>query len=132
MHMDKRASWIYLIVAMLVLVITMNMFAIYPVSAQTNGTSNNMTSSEMASTRLHLKLADQAIMNGDTKEAFTQLNLAQLQLSMTELKSAGTLNGTQAMVFMKSGGGAVAPNTKVTSDHCIVDNEGKLECRYPR
>jgi hypothetical protein len=129
MHMDKIVSGIYLIVAMLVLIVTMS---IYPVSAQTNGTSNNMTSSEMASARLHLKLADQAIMKGDTKEAFTQLNLAQLQLSMTELKSAGTLNGTQAMVFMKVGGGAVAPNAKVTSDHCIMDNEGKLECRYPR
>jgi hypothetical protein len=130
--MDKIASGIYLIVAMLVLIITMNMFAIYPVSAQTNGTSNNMTSSEMASTRLHLKLADQAIMKGDTNAAFTQLNLAQLQLSMTELKSAGTLNGTQAMVFMKVGGEAAAPNAKVTSDLCIIDNEGKLECRYPR
>ena len=131
MHMDKIASGIYLIVAMLVLIIAMNMFAIYPLSAQTNGTSNNMTSSEMASTRLHLKLADQAIMKGDTNAAFTQLNLAQLQLSMTELKSAGTLNGTQAMVFMKVGGPA-APNVKVTPDSCIIDNEGKLECRYPR
>ena len=50
---------------------------------------------------------------------------------MTELKSAGTLNGTQAMVFMKVGGTA-APNAKVTSDYCIIDNEGKSECRYPR
>ena len=131
MHVDKMSSGIYLIFATLVLIITMNMFAIYPVSAQTNGTSNNMTSAEMASARLHLKLADQAIMKGDTNTAFTQLNLAQLQLSMTELKSAGTLNGTQAMVFMKAGGTA-APNAKVTSDYCIVDNEGKSECRYPR
>src|ERR687886_2875659 len=118
MRMEKISSGIHLIVAMLALVITMNVFGIYPVSAQTNGTSNNMTSSEMASARLHLKLADQAIMKGDTNAAFTQLNLAQLQLSMTELKSAGTLNGTQAMVFMKVGGEAAAPNAKVTSDHC--------------
>ena len=75
MYVDKMSSGIYLIFATLVLIITMNMFAIYPVSAQTNGTSNNMTSAEMASARLHLKLADQAIMKGDTNTAFTQLNL---------------------------------------------------------
>jgi hypothetical protein len=86
----------------------------------------------IASAILHLKLADQAIMNGNTKAAFNQLNLAQLQLSISDMKTAGTLNETQAMDFMNGGGGAVASSMKVASDFCIIDNDGKLQCRFPR
>jgi hypothetical protein len=50
------------------------------------------------------------------------------------MKAAGTLNETQAMDFMKGGtrGGAAAANMKVVSDFCIIDNDGKLQCRFPR
>jgi hypothetical protein len=72
------------------------------------------------------------VNNGNTKEASNQLNLAQLQLSMSDMKAAGTLNETQALDFMKGGtrGGAAAANMKVVSDFCIID--GKLQCRFPR
>src|SRR6266496_303424 len=120
--MSKITLGIYFIVAALALMTTMDRLTIYPVSAQTNGNnSNNMTSAMMASASLHLKLADQAIMNGNTKAAFNQLNLAQLQLSMSDMKTAGMLNETQAMGFMKGGGGgAGTSNMKVASDLCII------------
>jgi hypothetical protein len=134
--MNAITLGIYLTIPFLIVMATMHGFTIYPVSAQTTKTSSNMTSAMMASASLHLKLADQAIKNGNTKEAFNQLNLAQLQLSMSEMRAAGTLNETQAMDFMKGGtrggGGAAAANMKVVSDFCIIDNDGKLQCRFPR
>jgi hypothetical protein len=54
---------------------------------------------------------------------------------MSDMKTAGTLNETQAMDFMKGGtrgGGAAAANMKVVSDFCIIDSDGKLQCRFPR
>jgi hypothetical protein len=80
-------------------------------------------------------IADQAIMNGNTKAVFNHLNLVQLQLSMSDMKTAGTLNETQAMDFMKGGGGvgtAATSNMKVASDFYIIYNDGKLQCRFPR
>lgn len=76
--------------------------------------------------------ANQAIMKGDTKTASTQLKLAELLLSMIELKSTGALNGTQASSAFMKVGAAEDPNAKAKSDNCIIDNEGKAECRYPR
>jgi hypothetical protein len=47
--------------------------------------------------KLHLMIADQALKKGNNTEAFNQMNLAYLQLSMLGMKDMGTLNQTQAM-----------------------------------
>jgi len=53
---------------------------------------------------------------------------------MSNMKAAGTLNETQAMQFLKGSGagGASASNMKAAPEFCIFDNEGKLQCHFPR
>jgi Tfp pilus assembly protein PilX len=77
--MNTISLGLYLTILLVIVMTTMHGFTIYPVSAQTTKNSSNMTSAMMASASLHLKLANQAINNGNTKEASNQLNLAQLQ-----------------------------------------------------
>ena len=55
----------------------------------------NFAMEELA--KLHLMIADQALKKGNNTEAFNQMNLAYLQLSMLGMKDMGTLNQTQAM-----------------------------------
>lgn len=48
---------------------------------------------------------------------------------MSDMKTAGTLNETQAMDIMKGGGGAGTAATskmKVASEICIIGNDGKV------
>ena len=58
--------------------------SVYTVSAQINNSNNtnnnsmNFAMGELA--KLHLMVADQALKNGNTTEAFNQMNLAYLQL----------------------------------------------------
>jgi hypothetical protein len=121
-----------------------NRFAIYSVSMQTNDSnvtnSNNVTKntmelamSELA--KIHLMAANEALMKGNTTAAFAQMNLAYLQLSMLEMKDMGTLNETQAMKFLQSGGkgsssSSSSPDSKMMiPDNCIIIQGGVLECR---
>lgn len=108
-----------------------NGFVIYPVSAQMNNSSINIKSMNFAMAELakiHLRAADQALMNGNTTAAFSQMNLANLQLAMLGMKDMGTLNETQAMKFMQGGGGK-ALDAKMVPDNCIIIQGGILECR---
>jgi hypothetical protein len=122
-----------ILAAVLVFIITStvtNGFVIYPVSAQVNSSNTNKTSMDFAMAELakiHLMAADRALMKGNTTEAFNQMNLAYLQLSMLGMKDMGTLNETQAMKFMKDGG--VASDSKMVPDNCIIIQGGVLECR---
>ena len=102
--------------------------AIYPVSAQTNNSNTNnmmLAMSELA--KLHLMVADQALMQGNTTAAFNQMNLAYLQLAMLGMKDMATLNETQAMKFIQ-GAGKVS-NNKMVPDNCIIIQGGVLACR---
>jgi hypothetical protein len=112
--------------------------SVYSVSAQvnnsnnTNSTSMNFAMDELA--KLHLMIADRALTKGNTTEAFNQMNLAYLQLSMLGMKDMGTLNETQAMKFMQGRSSyeihALEPsNTKMVPDNCIIIRGGVLECR---
>jgi hypothetical protein len=108
-----------------------NGVVVYRVSAQTNNsnTTNNknmeFVMSELA--KIHLMTADQALMKGNTTEAFSQMNLAYLQLSMLGMKNMGMLNETQAMKFMQ--GAEKGSNIKMVPDNCIIIHGGVLECR---
>jgi hypothetical protein len=112
--------------------------SVYSVSAQvnnsnnTNSTSMNFAMDELA--KLHLMMADRALTKGNTTEAFNQMNLAYLQLSMLGMKDMGTLNETQAMKFMQGRSSyeihALEPsNIKMVPDNCIIIRGGVLECR---
>jgi hypothetical protein len=114
--------------------------SVYSVSAQvnnsnnTNSTSMNFAMEELA--KLHLMIADQALKKGNTTEAFSQMNLAYLQLAMLGMKDMGTLNQTQAMKCVRTsyemcdvqGGGGVS-DSKMVPDNCIIIQGGVLECR---
>jgi hypothetical protein len=115
--------------------------SVYSVSAQvnnsnnTNSTSMNFAMEELA--KLHLMIADQALKKGNNTEAFNQMNLAYLQLSMLGMKDMGTLNQTQAMKCVRTSyemcdvqaGGGVALDSKMIPDNCIIIQGGVLKCR---
>jgi hypothetical protein len=114
--------------------------SVYSVSAQvnnsnnTNSTSMNFAMEELA--KLHLMIADRALKKGNTTEAFNQMNLAYLQLSMLGMKDMGTLNQTQAMKCVRTSyemcdvqGGGVALDSRMVPDNCIIIQGGVLKCR---
>src|SRR5919202_461670 len=112
-----------------------NRVVIYPVSAQMDNNSNNnnvtkstmdLAMSELA--RIHLIAANDALMKGNTTAAFSQMNLAYLQLSMLEMKDMGRMNETQMMKFMQSGTDQSSPGSSSSSsiskmmipENCII------------
>lgn len=129
------------VVLMSILVTTISQnYSVYYVSAQvnnsnnTNSTSMNFAMEELA--KLHLMIADRALTKGNTTEAFNQMNLAYLQLSMLGMKDMGTLNQTQAMKCVRTSyemcdvqGGGVALDSKMVPDNCIIIQGGVLKCR---
>src|SRR5919202_5515587 len=120
---------------------------IYPVSAQMDNNSSNVTNSnnnaakntmdlamsELA--RIHLMAANEALMKGNTTAAFSQMNLAYLQLSMLGMKDMGTMNETQMMKFMQSGTEqSLTPSSSsarkmMVPENCIIIQGGILQCR---
>jgi hypothetical protein len=122
---------------------------IYPVSAQMNSTSNNnnnnnnntkstmdLAMSELA--RIHLMAANEALMKGNTTAAFSQMNLAYLQLSMLGMKDMGRMNETQTMKFMQSGteqpsspssSSSSSASKMMVPENCIIIQGGVLQCR---
>ena len=132
------------IVVLLLLTITStytNRVVIHPISAQmdNNGSNNNVTKSSMdlamsALARIHLMAANDALMKGNTTAAFSQMNLAYLQLSMLGMKDMGTMNETQMMKFMQSGTDQSSPSSSSASkmmipENCIIIQGGVLQCR---
>ena len=136
------------IVVLVLLAITStytNGVVIYPVSAQIDNNSsnnNNVTKSTMdlamsELARIHLMAANDALMKGNTTAAFSQMNLANLQLSMLEMKDMGSMNETQMMKFMQSGTDQSSPGSSSSSsaskmmipENCIIIQGGILQCR---
>ena len=123
-------------------------FAIYSASAKNNDI--NVTSSSSSSSnvnnntmelamselaKIHIMAANDALMKGNSTAAFTQMNLAYLQLAMLGMKDMGALNETQAMKFMQSAGKASSSSSSsatskiMVPDNCIIIQGGILECR---
>ncbi|HEY6884274.1 MAG TPA: hypothetical protein VI278_09585 [Nitrososphaeraceae archaeon] len=67
--------------------------------------------------------------------AFSQMNLAYLQLSMLGMKDMGRMNETQMMKFMQSGAEqSSSPSSSSASkimvpENCIIIQGGVLQCR---
>ena len=111
---------------------TANNFAFHSVWAQQMNdgvSSSNMTSAMIESARMHLIDANKALMTGNKTAALEQLSLAQLQISMMDMKTMTTLNETQAMDFMTSGNLSGMINPKMIPANCILLNTGVLQCR---
>ena len=116
-----------------------NRVVIYPVSAQMNNNNNltkttmDLAMSELA--RIHLMAANDALMKGNTTAAFSQMNLANLQLSMLDMKDMGRMNETQMMRFMQSGAEQSSSPSSSSADkmmvpeNCIIIQGGILQCR---
>ena len=114
---------------------------IYPASAQmdNNSSNNNVTKSTMdlamsELARIHLMAANEALMKGNTTAAFSQMNLAYLQLSMLGMKDMGRMNETQMMKFMQSGAEQSSSSSSSASkmmvpENCIIIQGGILQCR---
>jgi hypothetical protein len=105
-----------------------------------NNNNNNLTKttmdlamSELA--RIHLMAANDALMKGNTTAAFSQMNLANLQLSMLDMKDMGRMNETQMMRFMQSGAEQSSSPSSSSADkmmvpeNCIIIQGGVLQCR---
>ena len=95
-----------------------------PVLAQTN-TNGNMTGPMMDSARFHLRAADELLMEGDTKAAVDQINLAELQLSLLNMGSQETtMNQTQVMEFVVGG----SLSSMKMAANCIIDIQAMVRC----
>jgi hypothetical protein len=119
-----------LIVLLLVAMVVMTVFGdsliiVHPTSAQPTSTSENMTVPMTESARLHLKTADDLLAKGDTKAAFDQISLAELQLSLLRMSSEGTtMNQTAASEFIVGG----SLSSMKMPANCVIDGEGKVRC----
>lgn len=97
---------------------------IHQAVAQTTS-AGNMTAPMLESARFHLKAADSLLINGDKTAALTQINLAEMQLSLLNMSSQGTsMNPTQAIEFIT--GGSLS-NTRMGAN-CIIDNQAMIRC----
>jgi hypothetical protein len=78
--------------------------------------------------------ANEALMKGNTTAAFSQMNLAYLQLSMLGMKDMGRMNVTQMMKFMQGAEQSSSPSSSSASkmtipENCIIIQGGILQCR---
>jgi hypothetical protein len=109
-----------LLIGIMILVSSSSEFTI----AQTTSTGN-MTAPMMESARFHLKAADALIIKGDTIAALSQINLAEIQLSLLSMGSQETsMNPTEATEFIT--GGSLS-STRMAAN-CIIDNQGMARC----
>jgi hypothetical protein len=87
--------------------------------------AGNMTAPMMESARFHLKAADALIMKGDTIAALSQINLAEIQLSLLDMGSQETsMNPTQATEFITGG----SLSSMRMAANCIIDNQAMVRC----
>ena len=89
---------------MISVLISSEFTAVIPQATAQAGSAGNMTAPMMESARFHLKAADALIMKGDTIAALSQINLAEIQLSLLNMGSQETsMNPTQATEFITGG-----------------------------
>lgn len=97
---------------------------IHQAVAQTTSVGN-MTAPMLESARFHLKAADSLLINGDKTAALTQINLAEMQLSLLNMSSQGTsMNPTQAIEFITGG----SLSSARMGANCIIDNQAMVRC----
>jgi hypothetical protein len=99
--------------------------AIIPQAIAQSPSAGNMTTPMLESARFHLKAADALLINGDRTAALSQINLAEIQLSLLNMGSQETsMNPTQATEFITGG---TLSSTRMGAD-CIIDNQAMVRC----
>ena len=125
-YQDFFEITVVLVMGIIILMVTNGIIVTIdnPVLAQTN-TNGNMTGPMMDSARFHLRAADELLMEGDTKAAVYQINLAELQLSLLNMGSQETtMNQTQAMEFVVGG----SLSSMKMAANCIIDIQAMVRC----
>jgi hypothetical protein len=99
--------------------------AVIPQAVAQTTSAGNITTPMLESARFHLKAADALLINGDRTAALSQINLAEIQLSLLNMSSQGTsMNPTQAIEFIT--GGSLS-STRMGAN-CIIDNQAMVRC----
>jgi hypothetical protein len=100
--------------------------AVIPQAVAQTTSAGNITTPMLESARFHLKAADALLINGDrTAAALSQINPAEIQLSLLNMSSQGTsMNPTQAIEFIT--GGSLS-STRMGAN-CIIDNQAMVRC----
>ena len=113
------------LIGLMILVSNSEFTAIIPqVTAQTPS-AENMTAPMLESARFHLKSADELITRGDTIAALSQINLAEIQLSLLNMGPQGTpMNPAQATEFVTGG----SLSSTMMEANCIIDNQAMVRC----
>ncbi len=113
-----------LLIGLMISVSSSEFTAIPQVTAQ-NTSAGNMTAPMLESARFHLKSADELITRGDTIAALSQINLAEIQLSLLNMGSQGTpMNPAQATEFVTGG----SLSSTMMEANCIIDNQAMVRC----
>jgi hypothetical protein len=87
--------------------------------------AGNMTTPMLESAKFHLKAADELITKGDTIAALSQINLAEIQLSLLNMGPQGTsMNLSQAIEFVTGG----SLSSARMAANCIIDNHAMASC----
>ena len=99
--------------------------AVIPQAVAQTTSAGNITTPMLESARFHLKAADALLINGDRTAALSQINPAEIQLSLLNMSSQGTsMNPTQAIEFIT--GGSLS-STRMGAN-CIIDNQAMVRC----
>lgn len=97
--------------------------AVIPQAVTQTTSAGNITTPMLESARFHLKAADALLINGDRTAALSQINLAEIQLSLLNMSSHGTsMNPTQAIEFITG-----VSSTRMGAN-CIIDNQAMVRC----
>ena len=114
-----------LLIGLMISVSSSEFTAIIPQVTAQAPSAGNMTTPMLESARLHLKSADELIMRGDTIAALSQINLAEIQLSLLNMDSQGTsMNPAQATEFVTGG----SLSSSRMEANCIIDNQAMARC----
>jgi hypothetical protein len=114
-----------LLIGIMISVPSSEFTAIIPQAIAQTTSIGNMTTPMLESARFHLKSADELIIRGDTIAALSQINLAEIQLSLLNMGSQGTsMNPAQATEFVT--GGSLS-STRMEAN-CIIDNQAMVCC----
>jgi hypothetical protein len=114
-----------LLIGSMISVLGSDFTAVIPQAAAQTAIAGNMTTPMMESARLHLKAADELLVKGDTNAALSQINLAEIQLSLLNMGSEGTsMSPAQATEFVT--GGSLSSSRMAAN--CIIDTQAMVRC----
>lgn len=114
-----------LLIGIMISVSSSDFTAVIPQATAQASSTGNMTTPMLESVKIHLKAADELITKGDTIAALSQINLAEIQLSLLNMGHQGTpMNSSQAIEFVTGG----SLSSARMGANCIIDNQAMALC----